>query len=91
MKLENGVRVSRSKKSKHYALRKHFNMTEKEKYFEWFRKEKENGLIDVKICPNYENLSTPINEEVLYGELNRMNAAEAVQDFDLFPSGKYEY
>lgn len=68
-------------------------MTEKEKFFEWFRKEKENGLVDIKFTPNYENIYN-ITEENLYAELNRMNEADEIgetEDLELFPSGKYEY
>lgn len=68
-------------------------MTEKEKFFEWFCKEKQNGLVDIKFTPNYENIHN-ITEEDLYAELNRMNEAEKlgeIVDLELFPGGKHEF
>ncbi len=49
-------------------------MTEKEKFNKWLEKEKEKGLIDIKLHPiNKKN----IDSEEVYADLNKMNDAYA--------------
>jgi len=55
---------------------------EKDKFLAWFKSEKDNGLIDMKLTPT-PFYSGGCTEEEAYAELNRMNEAPDLP----FPEG----
>lgn len=61
------------------------NITEKEKFFNYLARKREEGLLSINFTPRNTLNAT---EEEIYAELNRMAAAKEEPDLELFPSGK---
>jgi hypothetical protein len=55
-------------------------MTEKQKFEQWYQKEKANGLLDVKF--SFGDM-TGATVESVFGEINRMIASPELEDLDL--------
>ena len=52
--------------------------SEKDKFLESIKVKNSLGLIDIKFCTNIDTAT--VDEEKLYGELNRMDAAIDISD-----------
>ena len=61
-----------------------FRSTEKEKFKRWFKREQKKGLSCMRFTVNPNIKADDIDEEKIYGELNRMNKAKRVEDVEMF-------
>ena len=60
-------------------MEKRETLTEKQKFEAWVEREKENGLIDIKLYPE---VTKTASTEDLYAELNDMNYARENNRFE---------